>query len=327
MKHRSPKHKLGFKLDEIVETDDKLRATIISLHNTIDFPHKAVHVLKIPKSERMKFTFSNLQTVRRIGLLIAPKPSRCSGFTLIELLVVIAIIAILASMLLPAMARAKYSGKKMSCLNNIRQQYLAQIMYGDDNQGKFPFHDDISPDYHRTTTTAKLSIVNSLKGTYLKNSWATICPITRSFGKLWPSYDRPNGRESGYGGWDTDEPMVYTPYMYFANFPGMKFVGANGKVNPNAAENEPAWPIRVSDCDSRKAFITHRVSDTPGVALWDVGHLGKHGAGTVSKPFLAFSLTPDQPVGQADGSVIIRKKSLIQPRAKGGPSPDTTYYY
>ena len=54
---------------------------------------------------------------------------------------------------------------------------------------------------------------------------------------------------------------------------------------------------------------------------------GEHGAGTVSKPFLSFSLSPDQPVGQADGSVIIRKKGLIKPRAKGGPSPDTTYYY
>src|SRR5262245_32146286 len=72
------------------------------------------------------------------------------GFTLIELLVVIAIIAILAGLLLPALARAKHKGMRVSCVNNIKQQYLSQIMYADDFHGKFPVHFDLSPDYHRT---------------------------------------------------------------------------------------------------------------------------------------------------------------------------------
>src|SRR5436190_21095210 len=75
------------------------------------------------------------------------------AFTLIESLVVIAIIAILASLLLPALTRAKYTGKKAGCINNIRQQYLCQIMYADDFNGKFPRHDDVSPDYQRTPNT------------------------------------------------------------------------------------------------------------------------------------------------------------------------------
>jgi prepilin-type N-terminal cleavage/methylation domain-containing protein len=72
-----------------------------------------------------------------------PGPSglvRRPGFTLIETLVVIAIIAILASMILPALARAKAKSQRTYCMNSLRQISLFMQLYTDDNRDYFPAH-------------------------------------------------------------------------------------------------------------------------------------------------------------------------------------------
>ncbi len=61
---------------------------------------------------------------------------RRDGFTLIELLVVIAVIAVLMSILMPALQRAREQGKRAACLNNLKQLTLSWILYADDNDDK-----------------------------------------------------------------------------------------------------------------------------------------------------------------------------------------------
>ena len=63
---------------------------------------------------------------------------KTTGFTLVELLVVISIIAVLISLLLPALNKARESGMTISCLSKLRQLGIASTMYGNENRGCLP---------------------------------------------------------------------------------------------------------------------------------------------------------------------------------------------
>ncbi|MHB8523706.1 MAG: DUF1559 family PulG-like putative transporter [Limisphaerales bacterium] len=76
--------------------------------------------------------------MRGTGSLAWHGTTESRAFTLVELLVVIAIIVILAGMLLPVLGRAKEAGRRITCLNSMRQIGLSLIMYTDENSGSLP---------------------------------------------------------------------------------------------------------------------------------------------------------------------------------------------
>lgn len=146
-----------------------------------------------------------------------------TGFTLIELLVVVAIMAIMASLLLPALTKAREQAQKAACMNNLRQIGLSLFMYAQDFDGRFP----VAYETKKWSCTRGFSLLtgqinltsNDREGAvYLKNPEIFICPstvLTASETGLLGSercsyaYSGSDGRQTGWRGYrDKDNPKL-----------------------------------------------------------------------------------------------------------------------
>ena len=130
-------------------------------------------------------------------------------FTLIELLVVIAIIAILASMLLPALNQAKLKAKGIQCVSNLKQVGIGIINYTDDNDGFFPNDTQGNSRSQRILVSERFKCYNDFYGTgktiykggYIKTAKVFQCPSI-------PKYDKAGSYEA-LGSWERFYDMDY----------------------------------------------------------------------------------------------------------------------
>jgi prepilin-type N-terminal cleavage/methylation domain-containing protein len=142
-----------------------------------------------------------------------------TAFTLIELLVVILIIAILAALLLPSLGRAKLEGRRISCLDNLRQLSLSRHMYTDDNLGNFILStaDENSVDLTFDSGDANVLVcpsTHALPNPKSGNGWGT-ADITY-FGSAFGSFSQTADTAGSYGinGWLS---VSHTPVQSLTN--------------------------------------------------------------------------------------------------------------
>lgn len=181
------------------------------------------------------------------------RPQTVQGFTLVELLVVIAIIAILGSLLLPALVRAKAAGRSASCKNNLRQLGLALSQYTLEHSAYPPI------DWIHFEPPKGFRYWFDFVGTYANAQWSSNglfrCPEYRGLTTDGSAWFPGNGRTgSGFGmkWYNAAGSYAYNGwgagYDYEAKRP--RGLGFHLMTPPTGSVSASSPPIKVEDVAS-----------------------------------------------------------------------------